>query len=592
MSLRRFNVIAYRVAKEFVTRLRGTPLIRVVPKQALRIVQKTGVAKAPFLSRNVFMRTLQRILQNNGRLFARPFAAIGHNYHARMRNDHIRQFSFIKLHGRGDANRFDRIRNLFGQNARYNNSLNSSYMPDNLSGYEIGEHIACGCNAAVYELKKDNTMNDLNQKKMEKPFDGYDSLKKYPLALKIMFNYNYDMPERFLWREMGPEIIPLIKIPKVALQGKMGNFKPLKKSHPNLIKMHTAFIDVMPLLRDAEELYPEALPNVNDLELLNREPKTMFIVMQRYRMTLRDYVITRKRNYWKGRVMFGQLLEAIVYLQEHKISHRDIKSDNVLLDFDLDDDVPHLVLSDFGSALASGDWLVKFEDEYVDLGGNLCLRAPEIRRARPGPNVVLDFSMADLWGCGTLGYEIFTRMNPFYSRISSETYEEHDIASLPKRIPNSVKNITYDMLKINPHERCTPAVAANVISISLFRFGQDIRTFLQQCGLKMGLDAENLKNSFSSTLNGLGEKLERKIDGVIELYAGETIISRLISPGIISKAELQLRATFLARLNHEEVWSAMKYFYDDETPQSKPTNGAFLKAHASLPETFSSAELN
>lgn len=34
--------------------------------------------------------------------------------------------------------------------------------------------------------------------------------------------------------------------------------------------------------------------------------------------------------------MFGQLLEAIVFLQEHLVSHRDIKSDNVLLDFDME----------------------------------------------------------------------------------------------------------------------------------------------------------------------------------------------------------------------------------------------------------------
>ena len=51
-------------------------------------------------------------------------------------------------------------------------------------------------------------------------------------------------------------------------------------------------------------------------------------------MTLRDYIVSYKRNYWSGRVMFGQLLEAIVFLYDHKISHRDMKSDNVLLDFD------------------------------------------------------------------------------------------------------------------------------------------------------------------------------------------------------------------------------------------------------------------
>lgn len=54
----------------------------------------------------------------------------------------------------------------------------------------------------------------------------------------------------------------------------------------------------------------------------------------RYRTTLREYVLTYKRNYWSGRVMFGQLLEALVFLYENNVSHRDLKSDNILLDFD------------------------------------------------------------------------------------------------------------------------------------------------------------------------------------------------------------------------------------------------------------------
>lgn len=36
-----------------------------------------------------------------------------------------------------------------------------------------------------------------------------------------MFNYHYELPERHIWANMGPELIPLINLPKKALQGRM-----------------------------------------------------------------------------------------------------------------------------------------------------------------------------------------------------------------------------------------------------------------------------------------------------------------------------------------------------------------------------------
>ena len=82
-------------------------------------------------------------------------------------------------------------------------------------------------------------------------------------------------------------------------------------------------------------------------------------------------------------------------------------------------EVPHLVISDFGSALSSGTWKVSYPNDTVDLGGNLCLRAPEVRRAQPGPDSEVDFEMADTWAAATLGYEIFTR---FVDGVSTSNY--------------------------------------------------------------------------------------------------------------------------------------------------------------------------
>ncbi|VDN32691.1 unnamed protein product [Gongylonema pulchrum] len=289
--------------------------------------------------------------------------------------------------------------------------------------------IACGCHAAVYEARA-RTVEKAERTPLgtvcanlpctsssptahRKQIDTEDPFIAYPLALKIMFNYQFAAPERHLWMDMGTELIPVRKRPP-ELIGYMAKYflafmSFLPHSHPNIVHMYKAFTDRMPILEDAHRLYPEALPTNDFFELVVDEPKTLFIVMKRYRMTLREYVLTCKRNFWIGRVMFGQLLEAIVYLYDRRISHRDIKSDNILLDFDTEEDVPHLVLSDFGCALATGTWKVRYHSDTVDLGGNLALRAPEIRCARPDPDQLVDFRMADLWAAATIGYEIFTR---------------------------------------------------------------------------------------------------------------------------------------------------------------------------------------
>ncbi|VDN33995.1 unnamed protein product [Gongylonema pulchrum] len=347
----------------------------------------------------------------------------------------------------------------------------------------------------------------------------------------------------------------------------------LPHSHPNIVHMYKAFTDRMPILEDAYRLYPEALPTNDFFELVVDEPKTLFIVMKRYRMTLREYVLTCKRNFWIGRVMFGQLLEAIVYLHDRRISHRDIKSDNILLDFDTEEDVPHLVLSDFGCALATGTWKVRYHSDTVDLGGNLALRAPEVRCARPDPNQWVDFRMADLWAAATIGYEIFTRINPFYSRMRSDQYAEFELPSLPKKVHYA---------RPNPH------VAANVLSISLFRFGDDLRKFFYSSGFDetlFGKPIIDLTRATSRTLKMLGQKMIAALNGFTMLFAAETILARNIHPRTISAAELQVIPKACI------VDLALNYFYpdDEEPPPSKIRRSDKITSTMLAPNDFPSS---
>ncbi|MFH4976470.1 hypothetical protein AB6A40_003179 [Gnathostoma spinigerum] len=580
MSLRRFGTGIFRFTREIILRLRGVKIrMNILPALKQTIPNMHQFSSNVFVqfnsrqpSRVSFYRMIRLLMRSiSTRGFIRPFSTLDHN-RLRFYDRQPIGNRFRPLIGYHRQSAMDRIKDLFLSTPRYNSDLMVNTWPNSLTGYEIGSNIACGCYAAVYELRlrrfQHNSGHDAAPSVSESAVTKSvkDPFTEYPLALKLMFNYQFDAPERVLWQSMGTELIPLASACDV-LRGHRANFIPLPRSHPNVVRMFNAFTDRMPILEDAQRLYPEAIPSVNFYELSFNEPKTLCIVMKRYRMTLREYVLTQKRNYWTCSVMFGQLLEAIVYLYDHTVCHRDMKSDNILLDFNSDDEVPHLVLSDFGCALSTGSWIVHYFDETVDIGGNVALRAPEIRCAKPGPLTYIDFGLADLWAAGTIGYEIFTRINPFYNQIKSYNYIESDLPALPKRIHCAIKAVIKRILKRNPAERPNPHVAANVLGISLFRFGEDIRQVLWQCGLEesiLGQNTDVLRNAFSRTLRLLGKKLSKTLDDVAMLYAAETIIARSLEPKIISTAELQLRATFLSRLDKEHVWSALDYFYADD----------------------------
>ncbi|OZC11791.1 hypothetical protein X798_00972 [Onchocerca flexuosa] len=506
-----------------------------------RLLKRSGTVILRYGRPVLRSEVLGRGLTLWGRIIIRPLALAGYQKNWRSNNllGISRQHtSLLKIYSNREVS--ERIKKLFLTNTRYNIGLRSTEVPNRLEDYEIGSNIACGCSAAVYEARIRTTEKVENYPSsictnssstssvlQREQSDAEDPVVAYPYALKIMYNYEFNASERYLWMDMGTELVPLIEKPP-ELIGYMANMSFLPHAHPNIVQMYKAFTDCMPILEDARRLYPEALPTADFHELIVDEPKTLFIVMRRQ--------ITC-------------------------------------------DDVPHLVLSDFGCALAVGTWKVKYDTDTVYLGGNLALRAPEakkiiIRRAHPASNYWVDFRMADLWAAATVGYEIFTRTNPFYSRMRSDQYMECELPPLPKKMDYSIKTIIWNMLQIDPNKRPHPSVAANVLSISLFRFGHDLRKLLDDCGFDetlFGGNINDLKNAASKTLKVLEEKMTASLNDFTLLFAAETILAQNIHPNVISATELQLRATFLSRIDHEYIWTALSYFYSDNSvPENHP----------------------
>lgn len=138
--------------------------------------------------------------------------------------------------------------------------------------------------------------------------------------------------------------------------------------------MYSSFVDSFPLLKEANEYYPMAIPSSLSPDSCGRN-KTLFIVMKRYDVTLSEYLRLNKLDRDERLLLLAQLLEALLYLQRNSIVHRDLKSDNLLIC----NETGTLVLTDFGCAVHQPPNLrVPYVTDEISKGGNLALMAPEV----------------------------------------------------------------------------------------------------------------------------------------------------------------------------------------------------------------------
>jgi serine/threonine protein kinase len=359
--------------------------------------------------------------------------------------------------------------------------------PEHLDQFSIGPMIAKGCEGVVYaanfrtpvieesesdELPPQNlNTEDSHLEKTEIEPPGFN------LAIKMMFNYDTESIAHAIWNRMQNELVPSktsdwqdqMEAWHSGTKVKMKRLPP----HPNIVSMEGAFVDEIPELRDASIMYPHALPERLNAEGFGRN-KTMFSVMKKYQMTLKEYLQSRTLTLQESVLLFVQLLEAIIHLQNHGFAHRDLKTNNLLVDVD-STGLPTLALTDFGFCCQAGIFglRVHYSCGDISIGGNGALMAPEIALAQPGFSSWLNYTKSDLWAAGAIAYEIFGADNPFTTRddrmrLHSRTYEEKDLPALPEHVPNEIQNAVYSLLKRNPSERPSPVSAANALHLWLW----------------------------------------------------------------------------------------------------------------------------
>ncbi|XP_050442704.1 serine/threonine-protein kinase Pink1, mitochondrial [Adelges cooleyi] len=347
-----------------------------------------------------------------------------------------------------------------------------------LKQFELGVAIAKGNNAVVYEARKKDEKDNCNLLLKQE-----SSSQNFPLAIKMMFNYDAESNAMAILRAMNRETVPSRRIQSSSSKSDQHWLMGLDKGlirlppHPNIVVMHLCFADYVPELTDSHSLYPQALPQRINPDGYGRN-MSLFLVMKKYDMSLKQYLSQSSPKVRDKILLLAQLLEAVTHMCNHNIAHRDLKTDNVLLDISEGNNVcPTLVVTDFGCCLADKDneLNLPYKTADTDRGGNISLMAPEVVTAQPGTFGQINYSKADVWAVGAMAYEIFSSSNPFYSYekgkpplLRNSTYEEKNLPELNTEVPLVIRTLVHSLLQRSTSKRLDASFAATVCQLYLW----------------------------------------------------------------------------------------------------------------------------
>ncbi|KAB7495443.1 Serine/threonine-protein kinase PINK1, mitochondrial [Armadillidium nasatum] len=328
--------------------------------------------------------------------------------------------------------------------------------------------------------EKNEEIQNESENQCQGPLSSSDN---YPLAMKMMFNYEAESNAPAILTAMYKEMIPSksIELDDVSAlwKDRLLNSTTTLPPHPNIVNMPCVFVDKIPLLSEGLKLYPDALPKRINPSGYGRN-MSLFCVMKRYDCTLTEYLHRHKPSIRTSVFLLTQMFEAVRHINKYSVAHRDLKADNILLCLNEGIESPHLVLSDFGCCLLDSYLSVAFSSYEADPRvGNAALMAPEIKSSTPGMFTWLNYSKSDLWAAGTIAYEIFGMENPFVSNrrsglssskkiLDSASYKEQELPRFPKTVPTEIRYLLQDILRRNPNRRPSPTVAATICQLSLW----------------------------------------------------------------------------------------------------------------------------
>lgn len=140
-----------------------------------------------------------------------------------------------------------------------------------------------------------------------------------------------------------------------------------------------------------------------------------------------------------ARSWFGDISNALLYLHQIEIAHRDIKNDNILIDSN-----GKAKLTDFGFACITYDRKDGKELLSKTSCGTKAYVAPEVFEPPYNPK------LSDVWSLGVCLYECVTLMQPFRDDLPTQIFIKRQIEKglvIPKKFKMTLDSKLQDLLK-------------------------------------------------------------------------------------------------------------------------------------------------
>ena len=242
-----------------------------------------------------------------------------------------------------------------------------------------------------------------------------------------------------------------------------------------LEKNRLKFEDKCRIQREIKILKKLRHPNIVHLYSIIETEKQILILMEYIQgQELFHYILLKKKiSEEEACYYFSQIVSAVEYLHKLKIAHRDVKSENILID----QNTKRIKLIDFGLSNTYGD---KDEGILSTSCGSPLYAPPEMLKGE-----IYKGNTIDIWSIGVVLYFMICGYLPFQDADNDKLFKKiiQGKFTIPMHVSIQGRELLYKLINVNPKKRINIAQIKNHPWIRLYTNQNDV--FIFNTGLNL-----------------------------------------------------------------------------------------------------------